>query len=81
MGAPKGFFIKYHTSLSSLMFMMAEIISYIYIYRPNDKVVVCMLLDARDTYPTKSDHIIILVYLYVFGCVLCLCCQLMFMTS
>ena len=53
----------------------------IYIYRPNDKVVVCMLLDARDTYPTKSDHIIILVYLYVFGCVLCLCCQLMFMTS
>ena len=61
--------------------MAAEIISNIYIYRPNDKVVVCMLLDTRDTYPTKSDRIIILMYLYVFGCVLCLCCQLMFMTS
>ena len=48
------------------MFMMAEIISNIYIYRPNDKVVVCMLLDTRDTYPTKSDHIIILMYFCMY---------------
>ena len=50
-----------HTSLSSLMFMMAEIISNI-----SRKVVVCMLLGTRDTYPTKSDHIIILMYCDVF---------------
>ena len=60
MGAPKVFFHKV-----SYIFMMAEID----LYRSNDKVVVCMLLDTRDTYPTKSDHIIILLYLYVFGCV------------
>ena len=28
-----------------------------------------MHLDTRDTYPTKSDHIIIMMYLYVYGCV------------
>ena len=55
--------------------MMTEIIQ-IDLFRQNDKVVVCMLMDTRDTYQTKSDHTIIMMYmyLYVFGCVLCLCC-------
>ena len=38
-------------------------------------MVVCMLLDTCDTYPTKSDHIIILMYLavyYVYVVNLCL---------
>ena len=43
-------------------------INFTYLFT-NEIMVACMLLYTRDTYP-KSDHIIILTYLYVFGYVL-----------
>ena len=70
LGRQRVFFIKYHTSLSSLMFMMAEIISNIYIYigRMIKWLCVCFwihVIHTHKVWPHHHYHVSVCIWLCI----------------